>query len=638
MKPLVYGGVIYVGTEQGSLYALTVEKGERLWQFQADAGIRAGAKIGGDRIVFGDTEGNVYAVDEAQGELVWKFEHPDEMLPDLSIDDERVYVTYLWGQVIALDIRDGSLTWWFDTGNVIYSPAVEREGSIYVSVQAQGTYALDAETGEQRWLNGRTGSARFITADDEKLFLGLPQGYAVALDRAKGEVLWYRLVNHRGVKSFGAISTESLLVATWNSEMVSLSKDTGEFNWISKIGDEETVGTPTIVAVSDDVAYVGWDYGSLYAVDLAIGSIMGTGVTEEFVGLSTTAALGFVYAGSDDSQVVAAELAVSGPVSDAWSYAPAPAAAPFEPLTPSEFKSSLEKLAKRDSIANDDRVQQLVMRIAETGYHLLAKRSFAQDAIETEFDADICDEMSGVLGWRVRSFILLICDDLDSTYALTVVIHESGHALEEAIDPLPEAIDIPEDTDISLLSFSEARAQIFEAAVARQLAAYVDLDVETKRESFVAEYAALMEEACQSNAKIFFADEAHFRADAELRGKWVLRGEPALVDSSSPRYGEKASYYSAVCLETGEVEWMELEGNSNSGTSAAFLEQLRERHSGRLNVIWDNGRGTARISTLMRPSGAGRERRPRAICAWEPGRQSWNGSAFLTGLASRKDR
>ena len=33
---------------------------------------------------------------------------------------------------------------------------------------------------------------------------------------------------------------------------------------------------------------------------------------------------------------------------------------------------------------------------------------------------------------------------------------------------------------------------------------------------------------------------------------------------------------------------MELEGNSNSGTSAAFLEQLRERHHGRLNVIWDN--------------------------------------------------
>ena len=89
-----------------------------------------------------------------------------------------------------------------------------------------------------------------------------------------------------------------------------------------------------------------------------------------------------------------------------------------------------------------------------------------------------------------------------------------------------------------------------------------------------------------------------------MRGKWVLRGEPALVDSSSPRYGEKASYYSAVCSESGEVEWMELEGNSNSGTSAAFLEQLRERHGGRLNVIWDNApahRGEAVREYLRTP-------------------------------------
>ena len=103
---------------------------------------------------------------------------------------------------------------------------------------------------------------------------------------------------------------------------------------------------------------------------------------------------------------------------------------------------------------------------------------------------------------------------------------------------------------------------------------------ESKREAFVAEYAALWEEAQRTEARIFFADEAHFRADAKLRGKWVLKGKPALVDSNSPRYGEKASYYSAVCLETGEVEWMELEGNSNSGTSVAFLTQLKEKHPG----------------------------------------------------------
>ena len=71
--------------------------------------------------------------------------------------------------------------------------------------------------------------------------------------------------------------------------------------------------------------------------------------------------------------------------------------------------------------------------------------------------------------------------------------------------------------------------------------------------------------------------------------------------------GRGTSYYSAVCLESGEVEWMELEGNSNSGTSAAFLERLQQRHTGPLNVIWDNApahRGEA-VREYLRTPGLG---------------------------------
>lgn len=110
-----------------------------------------------------------------------------------------------------------------------------------------------------------------------------------------------------------------------------------------------------------------------------------------------------------------------------------------------------------------------------------------------------------------------------------------------------------------------------------------------KRATFVADYVALRAEAQAHGAKIFFADEAHFRADVDLRAKWVLRGKEALVDSTSPRLGEKATYYSAVCLETGEVESMPVAGNTTAETSVAFLKQLRERHAAPLLVIWDNG-------------------------------------------------
>ena len=87
------------------------------------------------------------------------------------------------------------------------------------------------------------------------------------------------------------------------------------------------------------------------------------------------------------------------------------------------------------------------------------------------------------------------------------------------------------------------------------------------RDAFVAAYARLRIEAQATDAKIFFVDEAHFRADVELRAKWVLRGEPALVDSTSPKLGEKATYYSAVCLETGEVESMLVIDNLPAATA-----------------------------------------------------------------------
>jgi transposase len=110
-----------------------------------------------------------------------------------------------------------------------------------------------------------------------------------------------------------------------------------------------------------------------------------------------------------------------------------------------------------------------------------------------------------------------------------------------------------------------------------------------KRTAFVTEYQRLRCEAAVTGAKIFFVDEAHFRADVDVRQMWVQRGLPALVDSSSPRLGEKATYYSAVCLETGEVEAMPVADTCTAKTTVAFLQQLRDHYTEPLIIIWDNG-------------------------------------------------
>ena len=62
---------------------------------------------------------------------------------------------------------------------------------------------------------------------------------------------------------------------------------------------------------------------------------------------------------------------------------------------------------------------------------------------------------------------------------------------------------------------------------------------EAKREAFVAVYAELLAEAQQVGAKVFFADEAHFRADADLRGKLGTQRRASAGRFDQPPVGRK---------------------------------------------------------------------------------------------------
>jgi len=133
---------------------------------------------------------------------------------------------------------------------------------------------------------------------------------------------------------------------------------------------------------------------------------------------------------------------------------------------------------------------------------------------------------------------------------------------------------------------------------------------ESKRVAFVREYVALRVVAQLTGAKIFFVDEAHFYADADLRGKRVLKRAPTLVDSSSPCYGEKASHYFTVCVETGDVEYLPLAGNSTPRpppSSSRTCEHVTRRPS--------SSSGTTRPPTVVTRS-ALTSRRPPCACDW----------------------
>ena len=87
-QPTTGGGALYVGSQDGTLYALDFDSGCVRWTFHAAAEIRVsptlepwkrGDRHARPRLWFGDFGGNAYALDARNGSLLWKTrvdEHP----------------------------------------------------------------------------------------------------------------------------------------------------------------------------------------------------------------------------------------------------------------------------------------------------------------------------------------------------------------------------------------------------------------------------------------------------------------------------------------------------------------------------------------------------------------------------------
>ena len=87
-QPTVAGGAVYLGSQDGTLYALDLETGCARWTFKAGAEIRnspvvepwrAGDAKAKPRIFIGDFDAVAYALDAQTGALIWKAEvdpHP----------------------------------------------------------------------------------------------------------------------------------------------------------------------------------------------------------------------------------------------------------------------------------------------------------------------------------------------------------------------------------------------------------------------------------------------------------------------------------------------------------------------------------------------------------------------------------
>jgi alcohol dehydrogenase (cytochrome c) len=135
-QPIVSDGVAYVSTGANDVFAVSIETGEILWQYEAhlDATITSvccgwnnkGVAISEDKVFVGRLDGQLVALDRATGRVAWAIQ-AERWQDNFSITSAPVYFNGMVitgfagadrgtrGRVKAYDARDGRLIWTFYT-------------------------------------------------------------------------------------------------------------------------------------------------------------------------------------------------------------------------------------------------------------------------------------------------------------------------------------------------------------------------------------------------------------------------------------------------------------------------------------------------------------------------------------------
>ncbi len=138
-QPTSYAGRLFVGSEDGTVYALDSATGCVWWRFKASATVKTAISVGvpkgkpnSSTAFFGDTNGYVYALKVSDGSVVWK-SHPDSH-PAARITGSPLLV----GQTLYVPISSGEEG---AAADPIY-PCCTFRGSVI---------ALDISSGKQIW-------------------------------------------------------------------------------------------------------------------------------------------------------------------------------------------------------------------------------------------------------------------------------------------------------------------------------------------------------------------------------------------------------------------------------------------------------------------------------------------------------
>lgn len=266
-SPRLSDGVVYVGSNDHHLYAMTAASGSEVWRYPTGGAVTSSPAIGDGLVYVGSNDQSVHAVEVDTGEARWTFPTEGSVHSSPALAEGLVIVGSRDNHLYALDARDGAVRWAFPGGDWFNSSPIVADGAVFVGCRDHEIYCLDLRTGDKRWsftTESTVDSSAAVSGGT--MWIGSDDGHVYALTTAEGAWIWQTAAGG-GVVSRPLVVAGVLYVGSDDGDLHALDAGTGRRRWSFPTGNQ----IRSSPAAGEGVVYVGGRDRFLYAVDTVVG-------------------------------------------------------------------------------------------------------------------------------------------------------------------------------------------------------------------------------------------------------------------------------------------------------------------------------------------------------------------------------
>ena len=250
--------------DSSTLVAISLDDQREVWRTPLGATSRSGVTIDGTNAFVGDQDGSVYAVSLETGAISWSEQMGGRVDSALAVSDGQVVAIARntdTAQVVvdSFDEATGERSWpalAIKANSTAGTAPSTGGGSLFIGSADRRVRALDAADGAERWATlvlSLFSPATALAFDEQSVFAADIAGGLYRLDAADGGRAWSYQLNEVVLRSSPVVSGDSVLLGLGDGRLIAIDVASGHLVWQSA-SSPGLVGT--IALASDAVIAV----------------------------------------------------------------------------------------------------------------------------------------------------------------------------------------------------------------------------------------------------------------------------------------------------------------------------------------------------------------------------------------------